>query len=109
VVTAVPIAPQGPPAGSVYGLNDRLTFFWDAPGEVRDGWRFVVYLEADGGRTPIGVVDTANLGQAYQLRVAPGAIIGEPGEYRWSVVLEDSESGAIIGQSEPRGITLLAE
>ena len=49
---------------------------------------------------PLGEVDEANLGRAYQLRVP----VGEAGDFRWEVVLEDESTGAIIAVSEARAI-----
>ena len=51
-------------------------------------------------RRPLGQVDELNLGRAYQLRVP----VGEAGDFRWEVVLEDESTGAIIAVSEARAI-----
>jgi len=93
----------GPPAGSRFRAADAVVFYWTWPQELAEGQRFVLYLVAAEGRRPLGQVDQANLGRAYQLR----APVGEAGDFRWEVVLEDGSTGAIIAASEPRAIITL--
>lgn len=93
----------GPPAGSRFRAADAVVFYWDWPEALAEGQRFVLYLVAAEGRRPLGQVDEANLGRAYQLR----APVGEAGDFRWEVVLEDGSTGAIIAASEPRAIITL--
>ena len=80
-----------------------MTFYWSWPDELADGQRFVVYVLDAGERRPLGEVDEANLGRAYQLRAA----VGQAGDFRWEVVLEDGATGEIIGRSEPRTIAIV--
>lgn len=104
-VVAAPgtIALYGPPAGSRFGAGDTVSFYWSWPGELADGQRFVLYLVRANERQPLGQVDEANLGRVYQLRVA----VEETGDFRWEVVLEDGLTGAIIGASENRLISVI--
>ena len=94
------IAVYGPPAGSRFRAADAVVFYWSWPEELAEGQHFVLYLVAADGRQPLGQVDEANLGRAYQLR----APVGEAGDFRWEVVLEDESTGAIIAASEARAI-----
>lgn len=90
----------GPPAGSRFRAGDAVVFYWAWPEELAEGQRFVLYLVAAEGRRPLGQVDEANLGRVYQV----SAPVGEAGDFRWEVVLEDGSTGAIIAASEPRAI-----
>lgn len=90
----------GPPAGSRFRAADEVVFYWGWPDELAEGQRFVLYLVATDRRRPLGQVDELNLGRAYQLRVP----VGEAGDFRWEVVLEDESTGAIIAVSEARAI-----
>jgi hypothetical protein len=103
VVAPGAIAVLGPPAGSRFRAADAVTFYWSWPDELADGQRFVVYVLDAGERRPLGEVDEANLGRAYQLRAA----VGQAGDFRWEVVLEDGATGEIIGRSEPRTIAIV--
>ncbi len=102
IVAPAAIAVLGPPAGSRFRAADAVTFYWSWPDELADGQRFVVYVLDAGERRPLGEVDEANLGRAYQLRAA----VGQAGDFRWEVVLEDGATGEIIGRSEPRTIAI---
>lgn len=97
------IAVWGPPAGSRFRAVDAVTFYWSWPDAPADGQRFVVYVLDANGRRPLGEVDEANLGRAYQL----SATVGQAGDFRWEVVLEDRATGATIGRSEPRTIAIV--
>ena len=90
----------GPPAGSRFRAADEVVFYWGWSDELAEGQRFVLYLVATDRRRPLGQVDELNLGRAYQLRVP----VGEAGDFRWEVVLEDESTGAIIAVSEARAI-----
>ena len=103
IVAPAAIAVLGPPAGSRFRAADAVTFYWSWPDELADGQRFVVYVLDAGERRPLGEVDEANLGRAYQLRAA----VGQAGDFRWEVVLEDGATGEIIGRSEPRTIAIV--
>lgn len=93
----------GPPAGSRFRAADAVTFYWSWPDELADGQRFVVYLITVEGRQSLGELDEANMGRAYQL----SAPVGQTGDFRWEVVLEDSATGETIGRSEPRTIGIV--
>ena len=97
------IALFGPPAGSRFRAADAVTFYWSWPDELADGQRFVVYLLDAEGRRPLGELDEANMGLAYQV----SASVGQTGDFRWEVVLEDVATGATIGRSEPRTIGIV--
>jgi len=107
--TAAPIPLLGPPSGSVFGRDDVVAFYWSWPGEVGQDQQFVVYLTVDGTRSPLGVVDEANLGSGFQLQAAVGEAAGAAGSYVWQVFLEDSATGATLGQSEARTIAVVEE
>lgn len=94
------IGVYGPPAGSRFRAADAVVFYWSWPDELAEGQRFVLYLLAADGRRALGQVDEVNLGRAYQLR----AVVGEAGDFRWEVVLEDEATGAIIAASDARAI-----
>jgi hypothetical protein len=101
---------QGPPPGSSFNLGDTISFYWQAAGEVAPQWRMTLYIESDGGsRAAAGSVARANLGQGFRLDAVAGDIVDEAGAYRWFVALEDSETGAIIGQSELRPLVVMGE
>jgi len=97
------IALYGPPAGSRFGVGDAVSFYWSWPDALAEGQRFVLYLVSAGERRPLGQVDEVNLGRIYQLRVP----VEETGDFRWEVVLEDAATGATIGASENRAISLI--
>ena len=97
------IALFGPPSGSRFRAADAVTFYWSWPDELADGQRFVVYLLDAAERRPLGELDEANMGRAYQL----SAPVGQTGDFRWEVVLEDEATGATIGRSEPRTIAIV--
>lgn len=111
--TTVPTLPSGaitllgPPAGSLFRPEDVVSFYWSSPVAPGLGQQFVVYLVTAEGQTPLGMVSAANLGQGYQLQVAPGSV-GETGQFSWYVVLQDESSGAILGASESRALTIMA-
>jgi hypothetical protein len=106
--TAVaPIPLLGPPSGSVFGRDDVVSFYWSWPGKVGRNQQFIVYLAVDGARSPLGVVDEANLGSGFQLQAAIGEAAGGAGSYVWQVFLEDSVTGATLGQSEARTIAII--
>ena len=94
------IALFGPPVGSRFRAADVVTFYWSWPDELDDGQRFVVYLLDAAERRPLGELDEANMGRAYQL----SASVGQTGDFQWEVVLEDSATGETIGRSTPRTI-----
>ena len=100
VVAPGSIDVYGPPAGSRFRAADEVAFYWSWPDELAEGQRFVLYLVATDRRRALGEVDELNLGRAYQLRAA----VGEAGDFRWEVVLEDESTGAIIAVSEARAI-----
>lgn len=97
------IALFGPPAGSRFRAADVVTFYWSWPDELDDGQRFVVYLLDAAERRPLGELDEANMGRAYQL----SASVGQTGDFQWEVVLEDSATGETIGRSAPRTIGIV--
>ncbi len=103
VVAPGAIALYGPPAGSRFGAGDAVSFYWSWPDALAEGQRFVLYLVSGDERQPLGQVDETNLGRAYQLRV----LVEETGEFRWEVVLEDAATGATIGASENRAISIM--
>ncbi len=103
VVAPGTIALFGPPAGSRFRAADVVTFYWSWPDELADGQRFVVYLLDADERRPLGELDEANMGRAYQL----SAPVGQTGDFRWEVVLEDGATGATMGRSEPRTIGIV--
>ena len=103
VVAPGTIALFGPPASSRFRAADMVTFYWSWPDELADGQRFVVYLLDATQRQPLGELDEANMGRAYQL----SAPVGQTGDFRWEVVLEDVATGATIGRSEPRTIGIV--
>jgi hypothetical protein len=103
VVAPGSIDVYGPPAGSRFRAADEVAFYWSWPDELAEGQRFVLYLVATDRRRALGEVDELNLGRAYQLRAA----VGEAGDFRWEVVLEDESTGAIIAVSEARAISAI--
>lgn len=108
MATAAVIAPgaitlYGPPAGSRFGAGDAVSFYWSWPDALAEGQRFVLYLVSAGERRPLGEVDEANLGRAYHLRVP----VEETGDFLWEVVLEEAATGATIGASESRAISII--
>jgi hypothetical protein len=103
VVAPGAIAVYGPPAGSRFRAGDTVVFYWSWADELAEGQRFVLYRVADDGRQVLGQVDEANLGRVYQLR----ASVGQAGDFRWEVVLEDESTGAIIAASEARALSAL--
>lgn len=106
---AAPIALLGPPADSFFRQGDAVTFYWSSPEGLAAGQQYTVYLLAEGGQVALGSVEGTNLGQGYQLQAAPGQSVEEPGRYNWSIALVDQATGVIIGQSEIRVITLIAD
>lgn len=106
---AVSITLIGPPPDSFFRMRDGITFYWSSPEPLAPDQQFTVYALADGAQIPLGSVDEANLGLGYQLHVVPGPVVGRPGPFNWSIALEDQASGAIIGQSGIREITLIAD
>lgn len=106
---AAPIELIGPPPGSFFRMGDAVTFYWSSPEPLIPGRRFTVYLLADGAQVALGSVAEANLGLGYRLSAVPGRSAGQPGPFSWSIALEDSASGTIIGQSEVRAMTLIAD
>ncbi len=103
----VPIPLLGPPAGSIFRMGDTVSFYWGAVEEPTPNQQYGVYLLAGDERVLLGSAVGPNLGQGYQVRATIGDFVVEPGDYSWLVVLEDVDSGAIIGQSETRPITLM--
>ncbi len=106
---AVSITLIGPPPDSFFRMGDGITFYWSSPEPLAPDQQFTVYALTDGAQIPLGSVDEANLGLGYQLHVVPGPVVGWPGPFNWSIALEDQASGAIIGQSGIREITLIAD
>ena len=84
-----------------------MSFYWNSPAAPGRGQQFVVYLTTAEGQEPLGVVNSANFGQGYQLQAAPGSV-GETGQFSWYVVLQDGSSGTIMGASETRALTVMA-
>lgn len=103
----VPIPLLGPPAGSIFRMGDTVSFYWSAAGEPTPQQRYGVYLLAGDERVLLGSAVGPNLGQGYQIRATIGDFVVEPGDYSWLVVLEDVDSGTIIGQSKIRPIGLM--
>lgn len=106
-ITAVPIPVLGPPAGSFFRPEDMISFNWSAAAEADPNRQYSVYLIDGDQRVLLGSVAQPNLGQGYQLRARLGDFVEEPGNYSWLVVLEDTELGVIIGQSEIRPISVV--
>jgi hypothetical protein len=106
---AAPIALLGPPAGSFYRQSDLIAFYWSSPEPLAAGQQFTVYLLVGDAQVALGSVDNANLGQGYQVQAIPGQNVEEPGRISWLVAIEEQATGAIIGQSEARAITLIAD
>jgi len=106
---AAPIALIGPPPGSLFRMGDGMTFYWSSPEPLAPGRQFTVYLLTDGVQGALGSVAEANLGLGYRLSAVPGQGVEQPGQFSWLVAIEDQASGAIIGQSAVRLITLVAD
>ncbi len=106
---AAPIALIGPPPGSLFRMGDGMTFYWSSPEPLAPGRQFTVYLLTDGVQVALGSVAEANLGLGYRLSAVPGQGAEQPGPFSWLVPIEDQASGAIIGQSAARPITLIAD
>jgi len=106
---AGPIALIGPPPGSLFRMGDGVTFYWSSPEPPGPGRQFTVYLLTDGVQVALGSVAEANLGLGYRLSAVPGQGAEQPGQFSWLVAIEDQASGAIIGQSAARPITLIAD
>jgi len=85
-----------------------VTFYWSSPEPLAPGQQFTVYLLADSVQVALGSIVEANLGLGYQLSAVPGQGIEQPGQFSWLIAVEDQASGAIIGQSAVRPITLIA-
>jgi hypothetical protein len=100
---------QGPPSGSSFGLEARVSFYWQLPEGSAAGRRFIVYLDNSEGRVALGAVDGANLGSGYRLQAILSEAASEPGTYNWFVALENPENGEIIGQSESRPLSIVGE
>ena len=90
-------------------MGDGVTFYWSSPEPLAPGRQFTVYLLTDGVQVALGSVAEANLGLGYQLSAVPGQGVEQPGQFSWLVAIEDQASGAIIGQSAARSITLIAD
>lgn len=106
---AAPITLIGPPPDSFFHMSDGVTFYWSSPEPLAPGQQFTVYALAGGAQIALGSIDEVNLGLGYQLNVVPGLSVGRSGPFNWSIALEDQASGAIIGQSGVRGITLIPD
>lgn len=107
-IPAIAIELLGPPPGSAFRREDTVTFYWTSPQAAVADLRFVLYLQSSDGRVALGTVRHENLGAAYQLPVELEAGMEGASDYSWVVVLEDEASGAIIGTSELRPISILA-
>lgn len=97
----------GPPPESFFRAGDVVTFYWNSPEPLGPDQRFIVYVLDDGDQVFLGSVSEVNLGVGYQLSAIIGQSVEETGRFSWLVVLEDEQSGAIIGQSETRSIALI--
>ena len=97
----------GPPTESFFRAGDVVTFYWNSPEPLGPDQRFIVYVLDDGDQAILGTVSDINLGLGYQLSAIVGQSVVEAGRFSWLVVLEDEQSGAIIGRSEMRPITLI--
>lgn len=106
---AGPIVLLGPPADSFFRMGDAVTFYWSSPEPLLSGHQYTVYLLSDGAQVALGSAVEANLGNGFQLPAVPGQSVEEPGRLSWLIALEDQATGAIIGQSEVRVITLIAD
>ncbi len=104
-----PIALIGPPPGSLFRMGDGVTFYWSSPEPPGPGRQFTVYLLTGGAQVALGSVAEANLGLGYQLSAVPGQAVEQPGQFSWLIAIEDQASGAIIGQSAVRPLTLIAD
>lgn len=107
--TATPANIQlfGPPSGSVYRLDDVISFYWSAPVALAAGEQFIVYLNTGEERIALGTIVEPNLGQGYQLQASVDQFIGQAGTYSWQVVLEKDETGVMIGQSDLRSFMIV--
>lgn len=103
-----PVILLGPPPGSQFREGDMVTFYWDWPGSLREGWAFRLYVGNAGGQTPAGTAEAGNLGTVQQLGVVLGDVAADSGDYQWWVAVEETASGRVIAGSERRAIVVLA-
>jgi hypothetical protein len=97
----------GPPDNSLLRAQDTLTVYWTWPLPLSDDQLFKLYLRQADQETLVGVLEEANMGQAYRLTLSGADIPSGEGPVQWLVKLESSLSDQPLISSTPRTILVL--
>lgn len=113
-VTAAPLVEgvvtvYGPPAESVFRLDESITFYWSWPEPLAEGQQFSLFLRSNAGEQRIGTISEANLGRAYWLSATLADRVAGPGPVAWHVRLEDIAGGQTFARSQERLLSLRGE
>lgn len=101
----------GPPTDGEFLMNPETTliFTWSWPVPLSAEQRFGVYLNSRGRTIQLGTVRTPESEDQYQFSTSASNVPAIPGQQSWFVRLENTPSGTMLEQTEPRPIVFLSE
>ncbi|NCF65633.1 MAG: protein kinase [Chloroflexi bacterium] len=108
--TTVPVF--GPPADQAFSSEDNISFAWVWLTSPEESEAFSVYVSAEdeqGESILVGVASEPDNASLYLLESNAGDLNISAGSYVWQVRLEDTISGDIIVESDPRRFIIIED
>lgn len=97
----------GPPADSLFRLDDAVSFYSAWPVTLPDDQRLVVYIRSDGQDMPLGELEEPNMGNAYRWQENIADFVETAVSIQWLVKLQTtSDPPLILAESEARTLRL---
>ena len=100
----------GPSAEQTFANDEKIGFAWVWLTTLKDNEEFAVYLVSEDEEGPpilVGVATEPDNASLYLLESNAGDLDVPAGSYLWQVRLEDSRSGKMIVESDPRRLTII--
>lgn len=99
----------GPPPGSSFPSDGRITFYWQLANPIQSGQQIVLALRQNDREQIVASLDQANFGDGYQVSVNLRDVDILPGTAVWQLHLEWAEDQQRLLSSEARDLTIQNE
>ena len=102
----------GPSAEQTYANDETIRFAWVWLTNLKDNEEFDVYLvyeDEEGAPILVGVATEPDNASLYLLESSVDDLDTPAGSYLWQVRLEDSRSGRMIVESDPRRLIIIQD
>ena len=102
----------GPSAEQTYANDETIRFAWVWLTNLKDNEEFAVYLvseDEEGAPILVGVATEPDNASLYLLESSVDDLDTPAGSYLWQVRLEDSRSGRMIVESDPRRLIIIQD